>query len=233
MKRAKIKKEEPESKVRKREYSGEDEIPDRIPVEIVTDKGKEFYNAQIQRLFKFHHIRHYTPKTELKAAMVERANRTLKTRLAKYMTFSNSHRYIDALPAIVFGINHTVNRGIGKKPVQVSNGEFIGDTVRISKLRKTFDKGYEKGFSEELFKISDILPSNPVTYRLKDLKDEPIDGKFYEQELTRYTESTDVFKVEKILAKRRVKGKRQCLVRWYGYPPEFDSWVNESELHAI
>ncbi|CAD6189400.1 unnamed protein product [Caenorhabditis auriculariae] len=78
---------------------------------------------------------------------------------------------------------------------------------------------------EELFKIFETVPSNTVTYRLKNLRNEPIEGKFYEQELTRYTDSSDVYKVEKILAERRKNGKWQFLVCWYVCSPEFGSWV--------
>ena len=47
----------------------------------------------------------------------------------------------------------------------------IGDTVRISKYkRKTFDKGYTPNWTEEVFVISEIQPTDPITYKIKDLK---------------------------------------------------------------
>ena len=55
----------------------------------------------------------------------------------------------------------------------------IGDTVRIGKYkRKTFDKGYTPNWTEEVFVISEIRPTNPITYKIKDLNGEEIGGTF-------------------------------------------------------
>jgi len=40
------------------------------------------------------------------------------------------------------------------------------------------------------------------------------------------------WEVDKILAKRRRKGETQYLVRWLGWGPEYDQWVNKEDLHA-
>ena len=53
----------------------------------------------------------------------------------------------------------------------------IGDTVRISKYkRKTFDKGYTPNWTEEVFIIDDIRPTDPITYKIKYLNGEEIKG---------------------------------------------------------
>ena len=60
----------------------------------------------------------------------------------------------------------------------------VGDKVRISKCkRKIFDKGYTPNWTEELFLVDKIQSTNPITYRLKDLNNEEIQGSFYEPEL--------------------------------------------------
>ena len=60
----------------------------------------------------------------------------------------------------------------------------IGDSVRISKYkRKTFDKGYTPNWTEEVFVISEIQPTDPITYKVKDLNGEEIKGTFYREEL--------------------------------------------------
>ena len=41
----------------------------------------------------------------------------------------------------------------------------IGDHVRITKKKKTFYKGYTKRWTEEVFKISKIQLTIPVTYK--------------------------------------------------------------------
>jgi len=50
----------------------------RHPKNVQTDMGKEFYNADVQRLVKKHGIYHYSTYSVLKASIVERFNHTLK-----------------------------------------------------------------------------------------------------------------------------------------------------------
>ena len=59
----------------------------------------------------------------------------------------------------------------------------IGDNVRITKKKKTFDKGYIQRWTEEVFKISKIQLTIPVTYKITDYNGEEIHGSFYEQKL--------------------------------------------------
>jgi len=57
----------------------------------------------------------------------------------------------------------------------------------------------------------------PVTYRLKDLADDAIKGKFYESEIQKVVKSDeDYFDVEKILKTRRRGGRIKYLVKWLG-----------------
>jgi len=94
----------------------------------------------------------------------------------------------------------------------------IGDKVRISKYkRKVFDKGYTPNWTEEVFTIDNIQYTNPVTYKLIDLKSEEIKGSFYEPELLKAEQ--DVFRIEKII--QRNYKKKQALVKWKGYSDEF------------
>ena len=60
----------------------------------------------------------------------------------------------------------------------------VGNKVRIIKYkRKVFDKGYTPNWTEEISLIDKIQSTNPITYRLKDPKNEEIQGSFYEPEL--------------------------------------------------
>ena len=58
----------------------------------------------------------------------------------------------------------------------------IGDHVRITQKKKTFDKGYTQRWTEEVFTISKIQLTIPVTYKITDYNGEEIKGSFYEQE---------------------------------------------------
>ncbi|EFP00469.1 hypothetical protein CRE_21822 [Caenorhabditis remanei] len=213
---------------------------------VFTDDGKEFYNTHVQTLFKKHNVSLVSPKNDTKCGVVERVNRTLKTRLAKYMTHVYKHRYIDALPKVVLGINNSVNRGIGKKPVEVKLGDFpipipdgktfkikfkIGDHVRLASKRGLFDKGYEQGWTTEVFVVSKVMPGRPVTFNVVDTNGEKVEGIFYTKELTKCTYRADgTYRIESVISRRTRRGIRECLVRWEGYTAASDSWVPESAI---
>ena len=103
----------------------------------------------------------------------------------------------------------------------------IGDNVRISKhKRKVFDKGNTPNWTEEVFTIDKIQYTNPITYKLKDLNNEEIQGSFYELELLKAKQ--DVFRIDKVL--RRDYMKKRALVKWKGYNYYFNSWIPINDL---
>ena len=69
----------------------------------------------------------------------------------------------------------------------------IGDNVRITKKKKTFDKGYTQRWMEEVFKISKIQLTIPVTYKITNYNGEEIQGSFNEQELQKTKQ--DIFRI--------------------------------------
>ena len=58
----------------------------------------------------------------------------------------------------------------------------VGDYVRNADKRNIFSKGYASNWNRELFKINEVLKTQPPTYRVEDINGEIIKGK-YEQEL--------------------------------------------------
>ncbi|CAI4220402.1 unnamed protein product, partial [Auanema sp. JU1783] len=116
------------------------------PIQLITDNGVEFYNSHCKALFDSLSIAHGSTSSSQKAAMIERANRTIKTRLSKYMYYKNDDRWIHVIQDVVNGINHSYNRSIKMRPVDVTANIFIedyssvavpkyklNDTVRINK----------------------------------------------------------------------------------------------------
>lgn len=72
-------------------------------------------------------------------------------------------------------------------------------------------------------------------FRIVDLHGEELKGTFYEPELQRVNYSEDhQFEVEEHLDSRMVgrgrNRRRQILVKWKGWPPKFNSWVDEDEI---
>ncbi len=130
----------------------------RVPQKLQTDQGKEFFNKHFQDVMKKHDINHFATATDLKASVVERFNRTLKSRMWRFLTATNSRRYIDVLQDIIQGYNTSYHRSIRMRPVdvdKVNEGQVfqnlygdikkqkktvfnfkVGDVVRISKVKR-------------------------------------------------------------------------------------------------
>ena len=89
----------------------------------------------------------------------------------------------------------------------------VGDKVRISKIKQTFAKGYEANWSFEVFTISNVLKTTPITYKLVDYNNDPITGSFYTQELQKTT-VPEHYEIEKIIETRKVGKKKQYLVKF-------------------
>ena len=102
------------------------------------------------------------------------------------------------------------------------------DLVRISlKRRQLFDKptGNIK-WSEELFRIHAIHKSNVITYKIKDMNNEVIQGIFYEKELQKTRNTSEEYIIEKILK----TNKDKVCVSWRGYSNNFNSWIDKNSV---
>lgn len=64
-------------------------------------------------------------------------------------------------------------------------------------------------------------------YELQDIDGEDIKGSFYQQELQKVTITDDtLFRIEKII---KYQGNK-ALVKWYGWPKKFNSYIPRSTL---
>ena len=86
------------------------------PQKISFDQGTEFYNKLFLDLLKKHGIKHYSVYSDRKCSIVERFNRTLKTRMYRYFTARGSHRWIDVLEDLVNGYNDSKHRSTSFPP---------------------------------------------------------------------------------------------------------------------
>jgi hypothetical protein len=110
-----------------------------------------------------------------------------------------------------------------------------GQLVRVSYVRRTFERSFYQKFSQEIFEIAArYRKDNLPLYILKDMNGKIISGRWYEPELQAVIKSEkDLHKIEKII-KHRGKGRNhQVLVRWSGYGAEFDSWLPYSSVKNI
>lgn len=216
------------------------------PKHIQTDQGKEFYGTPFLNLMKKYKIKHYSTYSNMKAAIVERFNRTLKNKMWIELNVQGSYRWVDILSNLVSDYNNTKHRTIGMRPNDVNekNQHLIAmrlnkvkknitkppkfkkdQLVRVSKLKHVFEKGYKVNWSYELFKIVSYSSTYPRVYFLQDLKGNSINGCFYEQELL-HAKNADLYLVEKIIKR---KGNK-VFVKYLGFGEEENQWIPTSDL---
>ena len=192
----------------------------RKPTKVQTDAGVEFTNRAFKSTLKKQNIHFYVTFSENKAAVVERFNRTLKSRMWRYFTHNNTYRYVDVLQELVSGYNASPHKGVGMAPIEVNDSNplkiwkkyysqgvnrkpfkfAIKDHVRISRDKGVFAKGYVQSWSEEHFVIESRLRRTPNVYVLRDLSGETLQGIFYEEQLQR-VKAPDVFPISRIVRK--------------------------------
>jgi transposase InsO family protein len=233
---------------------------ERKPLVLRTDQGTEFTNRELQTFLQQEKVRHIMSKDpDIKCSIVERWNRTLKQRMWKYFTKHQTYRYVEVLPKLVHAYNHSRHSSIRMAPAKVSQKNLlqvwhhlydkklsrtlvqqkkkrrdlkVGQTVRISKVKRTFEKGYMENWSWELFRIRRKLARQPPVYQLEDLNNKVIDGYFYAEELQPAT-PPKVFLIDKILRTRTRGRRKEHLVRWKGYPASFDSWIPATSVQRV
>jgi len=222
------------------------------PKLLQVDKGTEFYNKTFEDMLTKYNVKMFSTNSDKKAQIVERFNRTLRLRMGKLIDAQNSFRYIDNLQDLVDNYNNTIHSTIKLKPVDAIKPENydllianyyknfpinnkttfeVGDVVKIPKYLSIFTKEMTGKWTRELFKISKINNTIPVTYNLVDLKDEPIEGTFYTEELQKIDKSVldEPFKIEKVI--KTSKGK--SLVKYLGYPDSFNEWIPTKDLNKL
>lgn len=107
----------------------------------------------------------------------------------------------------------------------------VGDQVRISRIKGIFEKGYLPNWSEALYTVHEVKRTDPITYILKDMNGEIIKGGFYTEELQK--SSQEIFRIEKVIRKKKINGIEHGLVKWLGYDKKFNEWKPMSELKKI
>lgn len=230
------------------------------PKKIRTDKGSEFMNRDVQKLLKENGVSHFCSQNEKKANVAERGIKTIKSKLSRYMTQNQTHRWVDVLANVTKSYNATYHRTIKMAPEQVKKKDEasiwmnmydhaprskvkkseinisgplrfhfkVGDKVRISHLRQPFDREYDERWTGEYFVVKSRMVKQRIPlYHLQDIDGEDIKGTFYGGELQKVLIDRDVmYRIEKVL---QYKGN-QALVKWWGWPKKFNSYIPRSSL---
>ena len=100
-----------------------DKTRPRKPKRLQTDRGVEFYNAEVREFLKEQQVELFSSNSPFKCALVERFNRTLKTMLYKYFTSHKTKKWHNVLDQMVNAYNQRPNRTIGVPPASVLTEE--------------------------------------------------------------------------------------------------------------
>lgn len=159
----------------------------KAPLKLQTDEGKEFGNTVFQQYLKDRHISFFTLKSQFKAALCERFNRTLKEKMWRYFTHVGNYQWLQVLQSLVNAYNDAKHRSLNfgtMTPNQATDPRWtrllreqqeaqvpqrvtlrnptlpplrINDYVRVSKTKRTFAKGYLPSWTEEVFQVARII----------------------------------------------------------------------------
>ena len=175
------------------------------------------------------------------------------------MSKHQTHRWIDILQDVTRSYNGTYHRPIKKAPKDVKQSDQvalwnlkynsvsrskrktgpsfqkykfqIGDNVRISGLRRAFQREYDERWTVEYFIVSERGKKEEMPfYKLQDVQLDPIRGTFYNNELSKVLiDGTALFRISKILRRRTDK----ILVSWMGWPAKFNSYISAKDLQLF
>ena len=208
------------------------------PRSIYSDGGNEF-KGECKELFQKLNILTIETMSTLKAAVVERFNRTIREKIWRYITWSKSKRFIDVLPDLVKSYNATIHSSLGTSPDKITpqneaqirtklyghnNFELrnvhniptiklafkIGDYVRIVVDKKLFEKGATPNWSEEVYIVYQINPTSPPTFKIKKLTNEEYSWNYYTEELQKVSFKEFPYDTFKVISQ---KGDKAVVVK--------------------
>ena len=244
------------------------------PSNLTADKGSEFVSKKFRQFLTRKKIKLY--HSVEKCSVVERALLTLKRYIFRFFAETDSTRYIDKLQDFVNTYNAHFHRIIQMSPqdAELPRNQSklvhlqakrkakmrskrqkpslkVGDTVRISRKKSPFSRGFDNTFHYEVFTIFHVDVVLPIPrYYLKQAETgEELSGAFYKNELVPVKNLK--FKLT-VLKKRKIRGKEQFFVKWKGYPgkpqycrksnitvdcfyflDKFNEWISADRLESI
>ena len=173
------------------------------------------------------------------------------------MTSNQTLQFFKVLPKIISSYNNAYHRSIDMTPNQAELPQnemklrlrnekiyaklehkkrpkpkiSVNDHVRVSLNKGKFDRGYNQKFSNEVFKVTEILKHLPITlFKLADLTtNEHLDGLFYQSELTKLDPTGFNYTIKSI--KRQTK--THVLASFNGYPSDYYEWIPKKNLRNI
>lgn len=221
------------------------------------DNGSEFTCLKTRKLFEALNIKTFFAYSDNKCALAERAQRSIQSRLYKHLLANETYRYIDNLQQLVLGYNNSSSRMLRMSPIQAEQPKNwerladqharnrakrsklkkkspkfnVGQEVRISLEKSVFTRGYDVSFTHQRYIVKEVIQHRKLpAYVLANEKGELVKGRFREHQLTAI--NTPYYRGN-VLKQRVRKGKKQYLMRWIGYPEEYDIWIDAQDVEKL
>ena len=86
-------------------------LKERRPSKMWLDKGREFYNNDVQKLVEL-----YSTENKEKSCVIERFNRTIKYKMFKYFSANNTRKFVGVLELLVDNYNNEIHSSIKMTP---------------------------------------------------------------------------------------------------------------------
>ncbi|MDI9312031.1 MAG: DDE-type integrase/transposase/recombinase [Limnohabitans sp.] len=229
-----------------------------IPQKLYTDKGKEFLNNNVQKVLEDHKVNHFTSKNDVKCTIVERFNKTLKSKMWKFFTSRGNTKWFDKLDVFVNSYNNSQHSSTKFKPIEINNENsnivfrnlygfnsyrellksfntdsklLIDDKVRIPYKANVFEKSYYPNWQDTIYTIENITKSNKKPFYKLRLEKNKIKKRFYPEEIQKVI--PEEYRVEKIIKSKSVRGQKYYLVKWLGYSEEYNSWEPAENIRKL
>ena len=203
-------------------------------------------------------INYFLANPPYKASMVERLGRTIKGYLYKAMQHKGDVHWSKLLPQVIKTYNNRYHTAIGMTPNQASQKENeadvwfkvrgkmwnaqskpmkyefeMNDAVRVVNFKGPLAKSFYETFSTQVYFISVRYSKNNVNrYKLKTEDNRPVEGKSFthnQLKLVNLTSNT-VYRIEKVLHQKLIRGRLYSYVKWYDYDSSFNSYVPSSDI---
>ena len=215
---------------------------------ICSDRGKEFTNSKMKTFLSDKGIKLIHPYTSTHAHFVERVQATLQSIIFKHITRKNNAKFYDKLQDFVKTYNKRKHRMTKLSPNEGEKKENslhiqemqenyrakikptekirfkVGDKVRIAVAKEAFSRGYDRKSNEEIYKVVKVTRKlRRVLYSIATLDGEDVDGKFYQEQLTKVLEQ-DEYIIEEFLDETDTDYK----IKFQGYKkPE---WIDKRNI---
>ncbi len=194
----------------------------------------------------------------LKSGVAEAAVKRLKTKLYRHMDHHNTKKYRDVLQDAVDGLNRTFNKKLGYRPIDITQklwpqawanmclpaprkikkkvnvrpkGLKKFDLVRVSQARGVFKRSWHANFSDQIYRVMQIIPGKVPALILSDLLHNLIRGYFWVHECARVNIPLDKInvKIDKVVSRRKINNRKMITCSFIGHDEQFHTPLTPQE----